>query len=217
MMRGIDTSNWQGVYEPAETGVDFVITKATEGTGFVDPICDTVAQKCLGAGIAWGFYHFAGNSCADEEARFFVDNCAGYFGLGVPVLDWEGEQDVAWVNEFVGKVHDLTGVWCVIYANPWRFNQGGVEVNCGRWVASYPNFNSPSHENAERWECPEADGLVVAWQFCSDGKLPGIDGDVDLDLFYGDRAAWAAYVAGDRNGSEAAPGCSCGCNCCGGE
>ncbi len=198
MLHGIDTSNWQKLYNPTYTGADFVICKATEGTGFVDKCCDPVAQVAISAGMGFGFYHFAGDGVAEEEAQFFVDNCQGYFGIGVPVLDWEGNQSVEWVNAFVRKVHELTAVWPLIYGNPWRFEQGGVEENCGRWVASYPNVESPTWGDAERWDCPEVPGLVAAWQFCSDGKVQGLSGNVDLDLFYGDREAWAAYARGDR-------------------
>ena len=196
MLNFIDTSNWQGGYSPALTGADAVVVKATEGTGFVDPYCDSIIQQAISADMPWGFYHFAGNDDAISEAAFFVENCRNYFGLGIPVLDWEGNQGVDWVNAFVEYVHAQTGVWAWIYANPWRFNQGGVNPNCARWVASYPNVASPTWSQAQGWDCPAADGNVVAWQFCSDGAVNGIAGNVDLDLFYGTKEQWKAYARG---------------------
>lgn len=195
MLNGIDTSNWQGSYDVAATGSDFVIVKATEGTNFVDPYCDNIVQQAISSDMPWGFYHFAGDNAAIEEATFFIQNTLSYFGHGIPVLDWEGNQSVDWVNSFVEHVHDKTGVWPWIYANPWRFNQGGVNSNCARWVASYPDVTSPTWEQAQGWERPSADGNVVAWQFCSDGQVNGINGNVDMNLFYGDAKAWAAYAA----------------------
>jgi GH25 family lysozyme M1 (1,4-beta-N-acetylmuramidase) len=195
MLNFIDTSNWQGGYSPALTGADAVVVKATEGTGFVDPYCDSIVQQAISADMPWGFYHFAGNDDAISEAAFFVENCRNYFGLGIPVLDWEGNQGVDWVNAFVGHVHAQTGVWPWIYANPWRFNQG-VNPNCARWVASYPDVASPTWSQAQGWDCPAADGNVVAWQFCSDGAVNGIAGNVDLDLFYGSKGQWSAYARG---------------------
>ena len=197
-MNGIDVSNWQGSFDPAATGAEFVIVKATEGVGFVDPFCDSTVQSCINAGICWGFYHFAGNGWPVEEADYFVENCSNYFGNGIPVLDWEGEQDADWVNAFVQRVHDRTDVWPWIYANPWRFYQGGVEENCARWVASYPMVSSPSWGDAWSMDWPNASGNVVAWQFCSDGTVSGISGGVDLDIYAGDRASWQAYARGDR-------------------
>lgn len=198
MINFLDTSNWQGGYNPALTGADAVIVKATEGTNFVDTYCDSIIQQCKSAGLPWGFYHFAGdNWWATEEAQYFVDNCRNYFGHGIPILDWEGSQSVNWVNKFVEHVHEETGVWPWIYANPCRFEQD-VNQNCARWVASYPDVASPTWSQARGWDCPAADGNVVAWQFCSDGAVNGIAGNVDLDLFYGTKEQWLAYARGDN-------------------
>ena len=201
MLRFIDISNWQGGMnlDAVLSSIEGVVCKATEGTGYVDPYCDGFIQTAIDAGKSWGFYHFAGDGDAAQEARFFMDNCEGYFGHGIPVLDWEGNQSVAWVNEFVNAVHSEKGVWPIVYANPWRFNQGGVDSNCARWVASYPEVVSPTFEQASGWEAPYADGNVVAWQFCSDGRIDGYAGNLDLDLFYGNADQWRAYAVGDNS------------------
>lgn len=199
MLNFIDTSNHQGGYNPTLTGTDAVIVKATQGNWFVDGYCDSVIQQAIAVGIPWGFYHFAGSGDAIAEADFFLENCLNYFGQGIPVLDWEGNQSVVWVNAFVEHIHAQTGVWPWIYANPWRFNQGGVNPNCARWVASYPDVASPTWDQAQNWDCPAANGNVVAWQFCSDGAVNGIAGNVDLDLFYGDKEQWMSYARSSAN------------------
>ena len=33
------------------------------------------------------------------------------------------------------------------------------------------------------------------WQYQSDGKMPGIDGNVDRDVFYGTREQWQAFLS----------------------
>lgn len=198
MMRGIDISNWQSGTNIPFTSVDFVICKATEGTGFVDAYCDGWVQSAKANGLSWGFYHFAGTGNAISEADWFIGNCEGYFYEGVPVLDWEGAQSVQWANDFVRRVHDMTGVWPWIYARPEYFNQGGVEANCARWVAEWPNVTSPTFDMAQTWLPSETDGNVVAWQFCSDGYVAGC-GPLDCNLYYGDAASWALYAKGDRD------------------
>lgn len=193
MLRGIDISSWQENIDLAPLPISFVIVKATEGTDYVNPYCDPKIQQAKSLDLKWGFYHFAGTMGAIAEADYFVDNCSGYFGQGIPVLDWEGEQDVAWVNAFVARVRERTGVNCWIYGNPWRFNQGGVDQNCARWVASYPDVKAPSYD----WnpgEPPYTDGLIACWQFASDGQVPGYSGNLDVNEFYGDRATWDAYA-----------------------
>ena len=201
MINFIDTSNHQGGYSPALTGADAVIVKATQGNWFVDGFCDSIIQQAMATGMPWGFYHYADDGDANSEAAFFLDNCRNYFGQGIPVLDWEGNQSVDWVNAFVECVHAQTGVWPWVYANPWRLDPGGVNPNCARWVALYPDVANPTWSQAQGWGSPVTDGNVVAWQFCSDGRVNGISGDVDLDLFYGSKEQWLAYARGD-NGSD---------------
>ena len=196
MLRGIDISNWQAGIDTDKVykSIDFVICKATEGIGFTDKQCDGFIQSAIKNGKLFGFYHFAGSNDAVKEADYFIKECKGYFGKGIPVLDWETNQSVSWVNKFVKRVHDKTGVWPWIYANPWRFNQGGVEENCARWVASYPSVTSPTFDQAEQWSTPYAQGNVVCWQFCSDGKLSGYGGNLDMNIYYGDAESWNAYA-----------------------
>lgn len=194
MLKGIDISNWQaGLAIPALQGVDFVIVKATEGDYFIDPYCDGWVQSCKTNGKLWGFYHFANENDPFDEADFFVTHTRNYFGQGIPVLDWEGNQSVDWVNTFVRRIKELTGVWPWIYANPWRFNQGGVESNCARWVASYPDVIRPTLDY-DPGEPPATDGLIACWQYASDGQVPGYAGNLDVNHFYGNSAAWELYT-----------------------
>lgn len=205
MLNGIDISNHQAGLNLAPLhSVDFVIAKATEGIGFVDEYCNGFIQQAINLNKLFGFYHFAANNNPTKECDYFISHTKGYQGKGIPVLDWEGwynpqtgqtyQQSVEWVNEFVRRYHEVTGVWCWIYANPWRFNQGGVEPNCGRWVAAYPNVSYPDFTTLKDADPPETNGLVCAWQFCSDGRINGYNANLDLNYFYGDRTAWLKYA-----------------------
>lgn len=195
MLRGIDISNWQAGMDlnAVLPNVDFVICKATEGDYFTDPYCKGWVEQCIAAGKPWGFYHFAGGSDPIAEAAFFINQTSNYFTQGIPVLDWEGSQSVEWVNAFVEKVHEQTGLWPWIYGNPWRFNQGGVNQNCGRWVASYPDVIQPGLDY-DPGEPPETDGLICCWQYASDGQVGGYAGNLDVDHFFGNATQWSAYV-----------------------
>lgn len=194
MLHFIDISNWQPTFPVSTANIDAVIVKATEGLNFVDKTCDKFVQQAINRDLPWGFYHYAKANDATAEADYFISQTQNYFGHGIPVLDWEEDQSVSWVNEFVRRVHDKTGVWPWIYANPWRFNQGGVESNCMRWVAGYPKSGIADWCQISS-DCPyECDGLVGAWQFTSSGRMDCYDGNLDMDFFYGDVAAWNAYV-----------------------
>ena len=215
MLTFIDVSNHQGRegmdLSSVLPSVDGVICKATEGTGFVDKYCDGFVQACRRAGKLWGFYHFNGLDSAKSEAAYFLNNTVNYFGEGIPILDWEyivldgGDtylQPVSWVNEFVRVIHDQTGIWPWIYGNPWCFEQGDVEQNCGRWAAHYFSDNIRTFAQAEAHERPKVNGLMCAWQFTPCGRLEGYSGNLDLDLFFGDEDAWHRYAAGDAAGNS---------------
>lgn len=204
----IDISSYQASLNlvAVPSSIQGVIVKATQGTSYVNPYCDRHYQKAKSANLLRGFYHFAGSNDPLAEAAFFYRNVLGYLHDGIPVLDWEGKQSVEWVNRFVRQFHNLTGIWPWIYANPWRFNQGGVEPNCARWVASYPEVAHPTFAQAASWECPSANGNVVAWQFCSDGRIPGYNSNLDCSVYYGDRESWLRYAGSNSLGGGIAGG-----------
>lgn len=208
-MKGIDISNHQRGMDLGAVAdqIDFVIVKATEGLNFVDTYCDGFFQKALQLGKKVGFYHFARNNDAAAEAQYFYENTKGYVHIGIPVLDWEADQSVAWVNTFVEKYHELTGVWPWIYANPWRFRQGEVNENCGRWVAGYPKNGITDINYGVNNGLPRGYnvGLVCAWQFTSVGLLNGYNGDLDMDVYYGDAASWDKYANPNGDAVDTAP------------
>ena len=198
MLKGIDISNWQKELSIAaiKNQVDFIIVKATEGIGYVDKSCDGFVQACIKNDVPFGFYHFARNNNAAAEAEYFRNQTKGYEGKGIPVLDWEDDQSVSWVNKFVERYHELTGVWPWVYGNPWRFKQGTVNKNCGRWVAGYPKNGITDINYGVNNSLPDSYnvGSVCAWQFSSSVTLSGYSGGLDGDVFYGDKAAWNKYA-----------------------
>ena len=211
-MKFIDISNWQAgldVATVAKNGsLGGVIVKATEGLGYVDKSCDKFVQQCIKNDIPFGFYHFARNNDAKAEAEFFRKNTAGYEGKGIPVLDWEDDQPVSWVNTFVEHYHKLTGIWPWVYANPWRFKQGKVNENCGRWVAGYPKNGITDINYGVKNSLPSGYnvGSVCAWQFSSSVRINGYSGSLDGDVFYGDKEAWKKYAGSKGSSSSGSSG-----------
>lgn len=203
-LKFIDISNWQAGLDVAAVvrngGLGGVIVKATEGLGYVDNSCDKFVQQCIKNGVPFGFYHFARNNDASKEAEYFRKNTSNYEGKGIPVLDWEADQSVAWVNEFVERYHELTGIWPWVYGNPWRFKQGTVNKNCGRWVAGYPKNGITDINYGTNNGLPGSYnvGSVCAWQFSSSVRISGYSGNLDGDVFYGDEAAWKKYATGGK-------------------
>lgn len=199
-MQGIDISGWQAGIDLSKVPCDFVIVKATQGVTFVSDSCDTQIQQAISLGKPFGFYHYVDGSGAQEEADFFVDHCSGYFGHGIPCIDWESAQNAAWGNtdylrHLVKRVIDRTGVKPLIYASkgsfPWDVAQA---LDCGAWVAQYADNAETGYQDAP-WN--EETYSCAIRQYSSHGRLDGYSGFLDLDKAYMDADAWAKYVGSD--------------------
>lgn len=200
MLKGVDISNWQAGLDPHKLGVDFCICKATEGTNFVDGYCDSFIQDCINNNILWGFYHFAREWAPEREAKFFYDNCAGYIGKGIPVLDYEvwgnNGDDVAWCGRFLEKFHDLSDIWPMIYISASHCNDfrgSWIPKKCGLWVAGYPKDTSTWAADDMPYDISPWEFAAI-WQFTSGLKLKGYNGPLDGDLAYMDKTAWGKYA-----------------------
>ena len=202
-MKGIDISNWQNGLIISKMNIDFSIAKATEGLHFVDNTCDGFIQDCIANNILWGFYHFARENDPEKEAQYFYDNCKNYFGKGIPVLDYEVENynNVAWCENFLQKLYELSGVWGMIYLSASRcceYENSWIPEKCGLWVAGYPSpmtqfTNEDCPYNVYPWK------FAAIWQFTSDLILPGYVGRLDGDIAYMDKTAWMKYAQSKDN------------------
>lgn len=217
VMRGIDISKWQSGIDLSAVNADFVIVKATEGIGYVDKSCDGFFQKALSLGKKLGFYHFArptANNDPIREADFFYENCKGYFGKAIPILDWEAEnkQNVAYAKAWLDRVYQRSGVKPVIYmsesvANAYNWSSV-ANADYGLWVAKYRdnnpdyNYNMANAGSRPKVKCWK---FYCMWQWTSTGRLNGYSGNLDCNVFYGDGTTWDKYAGKSGTASKPAP------------
>ena len=205
-INGIDISSWQRDINLSAIKADFVIVKATEGIGYVDKSCDMLFQKALSLGKKLGFYHFArptANNDPVREADFFYENCKGYFGKAIPILDWEAEnkQNVAYAKAWLDRVYQRSGVKPVIYMSESVVNaydwSSVANADYGLWVAKYrdnnPDYNynmsnAGSRPRVKWWK------FYCMWQWTSTGRLDGYGHNLDCNVFYGDGTTWDKYA-----------------------
>lgn len=207
MLKGIDVSVWQSV-GTGDKGDDFVIAKATEGVGYVDPNCDGHYQRAKEQGKLLGVYHFArpdANS-AEDEANWFVQNIQGYIGEAILVLDWEvATHNVTWAKKWLDKVYEMTGVRPLIYMSAsvvYAYDWSAVaSSDYGLWIAGYP-----AKYNVSNPPTPGIDDMpygLGAWGFWAIWQYSSSAGTLDLDIANMDREAWQRYAA--KSGSTPAP------------
>lgn len=216
-MNGIDISNWQRGIDLSKVPCDFVIAKATEGIGYVDKSCDGFIQQALKLGKKIGFYHFArptANNDPIREADYFYNNCKGYFGKGIPILDWEAENkhNVAYAKKWLDRVYQLSGVKPVIYMSESVVNSydwsSVANADYGLWVARYRDNNADYNYNmANAGAKPKVKWwkFYCMWQWTSAGRLNGYKGNLDCNVFYGDGTTWDAYAGKKSSGTKPKP------------
>lgn len=204
MLNGIDISAWQRGIDAASVPSDFVIVKATQGLDYINDDCDRAYQQAKAAGKKLGVYHFAdGNSSGVAEADFFIDNIQGYIGEAILVLDWETDAvncGPGYAKAFLDRVQARTGIKPMIYmsgsvVNEWDWS-AVVAGDYGLWVAYYSKDSCDGYwPDAPMYPISDWAGAAML-QYTSGGYLPGWGDRLDLNVFYGDHAAWDAYAGG---------------------
>ena len=204
-LQGIDISNWQNGIDLSAVPCDFVIAKATQGTGYVSPDCSRQVEQALSLGKTVGVYHYVSGGDAVAEARYFVDNCRGWLGRVFWCIDWEAEQNGAWgdagyLDAVVKEVARLTGKPPVLYASAAVYPTDVAAANdCGMWVAQYADMNPTGYQDTP-WN--EGAYTCMIRQYSAKGRLPGYGADLDLNKFYGGPTQLRAYIPG-ANGTPA--------------
>lgn len=201
-VQGIDVSHWQGNINwnsVAAAGKEFAFIKATTGVGSTDSKFSANIAGAGNAGVYAGAYHFAtpytsGVNDAVAEANWFYQVAGNTFGNGYlpPVLDLETQSSLGqttlsnWAKTFLDRVELLSGVRPILYTSSnYASNYLNANViDTELWIANW-GVGSP---NTGTWDS------YKFWQTTDSGSVPGISGNVDLDLFPGTSAQLQSLV-----------------------
>ena len=142
-------------------------------------------EACIQHGIPFGVYLYSyANTinAAKSEAAHVLRLLEPYKNdLSYPVyydLEEAGTENGAVERALVfGDIIESKGYWCGIYANQywWRtYLKNGLD-RFTKWVAKYSD-SKPSGIS----------GTYDIWQYSSKGTVPGIEGNVDMNICYRD-------------------------------
>lgn len=202
---GIDISSHQGGLNIRAIWADFVIVKITEGTGYENPYWRAQAEATLAAGKRLGFYHFANDEDAGEQARYFLDRAKSYAGRATFWLDWEADAvglgpgpALTFLNQVAAETGSTPGFYT--YQNVLNsYDWSAVAARYPLWVAGGPDYSDygqaysdPSVPNVPYWG-----GGALIHQYTEDGRLPGYSGTLDLNRLR-DRSTWDQMAHGGR-------------------
>lgn len=202
-MQGIDIASWQNGLDFHDVNVDFGIIKATEGTYYTNPCCDSWVTQLIEMGKPFGVYHFCNCEDPHAEAEYFYRECTGYIGKGIFVLDFETFQVDArtWCERFMQHFHDLSGIWPLLYVSASRleeYNGSWIPDKCGLWLAGYPQTYTSWTDDALPYDVYPWDFAAI-WQFTSSLIVPGWHAKLDGDIAYMDETAWMKYAGSNTS------------------
>lgn len=198
-LNGIDIASYQSGIDLTKVPCDFVIIKATEGTGYTNPDFERAYAQAKQSGKCLGIYHYANGGNIQAEANYFLEKVGSRIGETVLALDWEGQNnpsfgsaDASWCKAWLEYVYSKTGVHPMLYCSQsvaYKFSDIG---NFGLWIAQYADMNQTGYQNTP-WN--EGKYTCAIRQYSSCGRLSGWNGNLDLDKFYGTKEDWNKYAA----------------------
>ena len=212
MMHGIDIASHQTGIDLSKVPCDFVICKATGGTGYISPDFKRQVEQALAEGKCVGAYHFAldgfTGTTPEREAQHFLNVVEPYLGKVILALDWEAKAvklGAGWAKRWLDYVYDKTGIRAMIYMSKGTANTkvwAEVAKNHPLWVAQYAistdkNYK-PGYTPVRGYlSDPPGEKSVGPWkkditirQYTSMGFLDGYPRRLDLNIAYIDRSGW---------------------------
>jgi lysozyme len=199
-IHGIDVSKYQRRIDWNEVKamnveglkLDFVFIKATEGTNYRDAQFDRNWRKSRQVGLVRGAYHyFIPTRSAVEQAAFFLKQVELKPGDLPPVLDVEQHNGLPVsvlrqrVREWLQVVEQACGAKPILYTNVHFYEQylGSDFDSYPLWIAHYLQPEAP--RTRRKW---------VFWQHSEKGRVNGIDGLVDYNLYRSDSASFVQLL-----------------------
>lgn len=192
-IHGIDVSHHQGTINwnklKSNALIDgyplrFVFVKGTEGSSRIDPNFEENFTQAYEYGFIRGVYHFWSNkSTARSQAYYFLNNVHLLPGDLPPVLDIEHKPKDVSIEDFQMDV--LT--WLHIVED--KYHVKPIIYTYYKFKESY--LNAPVFDDYPYWiahyyvDKMEYKGDWRFWQHTDTGRLPGIKGNVDLNVYNG--------------------------------
>lgn len=207
-VHGMDVSKYQGPvdwHSVRTSGVAFAYVKATEGGDRVDDSFMDNWRGAKAAGIPRGAYHFY-YFCrpAAEQAAWFIANVPDDPTALPPVLDmeWNPSSPTCKLRPSPETVHAEMKAFLDIVSRHYRkppivytsvdfYEDNGLSgFNGYNWwlrsVADHP------HDRYDRRS-------FLFWQYTGTGIVPGVDGDADINVFYGNATQWRDWLRSATN------------------
>lgn len=199
---GIDVAKWNGSInwpKVAAAGKSFVILKAANKQNKTEESFEANYVGAVAAGLKVGAYKYLYATTKPEaklEAEAIVKACGDKnIELGIWLdMEWDGQLKLskAALTEIIDTEAEIlkaagfkVGIYCNKYWYDSILDSKSLATRFPFWIARYPN-NDVGEYKSNSSLAPRS--YAQAWQYSSKGKVPGITGNVDLDVCYTDLA-----------------------------
>jgi lysozyme len=203
-VHGIDVAKYQRDVDwrtARANGVNFAFIKATEGGDRVDEMFHQHWREAGQAGVRRGAYHFYYHCRpAIEQARWFIRHVPKTPGSLPPVLDmeWTPFSPTCTIRRPAGEIRADAAIF--IRALTAHYGQRPILYTS---IDFFEDNQMWKVQGAEFWLRAVAkhpadlyDGHPwTFWQYTSTGLIPGIAGEVDINVFEGSEAEWRQWLA----------------------
>ena len=195
-VKGIDVSVWQGEIDwqqVKDSGVEFAIIRVggrgmTEGGFYTDDNAQGYYEGATAAGLKVGAYFFSQAITVEEaveEAEFVLDMVKDWDVQMPLVFDWEYMGENVRTSKMDSRtLTDMAKAFCdtiaaagyepmIYFGRSQSMNMMKLEelVDYPFWLAMYSTVMDYPYK-------------IDMWQYTDQGTVPGIEGNVDLNLMF---------------------------------
>ena len=203
--KGIDISHHQGDidFNSLKGNIDFAMVRTSYGSFYEDKKYKQNIKGLERINVPYGFYHFSyatSVESAKKEAEGFINIIKKYNPTYPIVIDieWSNRTEnvksdtLISITDTICSMIEKAGYYAMIYANLDYFNN---KLNDSRldkydkWLAEWKS--NPTYKKS-----------FGIWQYSSKGQIPGIKGNVDLNISYKDYPSIIKSEKTDDNRNE---------------
>lgn len=208
-VHGINVSDYQSNVDWKtfkNANIEFAFIKSTEGKTWKAETFKAKWKESKNAGILRGAYHFfRPQRTGEAQAKNFLEMLDSVGGLNgddlAPVLDIEVRDEVssstieerAW--EWIKTIESETKRKPIIYTSPSFWD--GLSISSSAF-SDYPLWLV--HYRLGRPNIPGKWKTSAIWQYTEEGRVKGVQGEIDLNWFNGSIEGLKGFATGDISG-----------------
>ena len=189
---GIDISKWQGSVDFKKIksqGVEFVMIKIggqdkKGGSITLDPNFSTNIEQALKNKLNVGIYFYSKASTSKEarkQAEWVIKQLQNY-QIQLPIaFDWENWSNYSTYHISFNTLNNIAASFfeplekanysTMLYSSKYYLENIWYQDEYNIWIAHYTSNDKGKNKYS-------------MWQLCDDGKIDGIDANVDIDIYY---------------------------------